>query len=313
MNNAWTFFLSNIMIIIVVGASALAITFPTAGKYLDKLSLISPLIVLVFFCQGTGVKKMKSDNFKNYSKVLILGFFISQILAPVLGWLCVKVLGWTDDSMVGFILICSMAPTLVSGTIIAEQAGGDRTASLLVTIVINIIAVFTIPLNLSWALGADVPIEVLPLLKKLLLLVLVPALIGHMVRNRHEELIVKHKNYFKYIPLACLAAIIYISMSRQAEAIRQLTAQMIFSYSLASIIVHLILLYVAYYLSIMLKTGVECARSVAICCSQKTIPITVAIWTSTFSGYALALLPAIIFHLSQIYCDGLIAKKWSRS
>jgi predicted Na+-dependent transporter len=306
------FFLSNIIIITVVSASVLALSFPSLGIYLEPFELIIPLIVIVFFCQGTGIKKNEMPARSNYLKVLLIAFFISQVLAPVLAYGCSRLLNWEGDSLVGFMLICCMAPTLVSGTIIAGQAGGDRTVSLLVTIGINIVAVFSIPFNLSWSLGAEVHVAVLPLLKKLLIMVLIPAIIGYLYSRKRQEFIAKKKAWFKYIPISCLFVVIYISMSQQQEAFKELTGRMILDYSLASITVHLILLYIAYYLCMTCKTGVEAARSVAICSSQKTIPITVAIWTSTFPQYALALLPGMIFHLCQIYCDGLIAKKWSR-
>ena len=306
------FLKNNIIIIAVVGGSVAALLFPAFGQKLDSLKLITPLIILVFICQGAGIKKLKSENFSHYSKALIVGFFISQIAAPILAYITVNIMHWDADSMVGFILICTMAPTLVSGTIIAEQAGGDRTASLILTIVINILAVFMIPFNLSWTLGTSVNIAVQPLLIKLISLVLIPAVIGYVIRLKKDSFIVHHNTTLKYLPIGCLALVIYISMSRQVDSINQLTLKMLAEYSLASIIVHLILLVAAFKLARLFKNEEATARSVAICCSQKTIPITVAIWSSSFSHYPLALLPGIVFHLCQIYCDGMIAKKWSR-
>ena len=311
MDKIKSYIIGNVIIVAVVGATVLAFIFPSAGKYLNSLSLTSPLIIAVFLCQGTGVVKMKMSSLKKYSKALIIGFIISQIMAPVLAYAYVKIFDWQADSLIGLILICTMAPTLVSGTIISEQAGGDKTASLLLTIIINIVAVFTVPINLSWTLGTSVDIEVTPLLTKLVSLVLIPALIGYLFRSKKEEFVIKNKAWFKYIPVICLAAVIYISMSKHIEAIQNLTLKMLVDYTIASLVIHIILLYMAYYLALSFKTGKSTAKSVAICCSQKTIPITIAIWTSFFSQYALALLPAIVFHMAQIYFDGIIAKKWS--
>lgn len=311
MNKLKSFVLGNIIIVAVVGATLLAFILPSAGKELSAYNLTSPLIIIVFFCQGTGVVKLRLSNLKLYSKALLIGFIISQVMAPILAYGYVKMFDWQGDSLIGLILICTMAPTLVSGTIISEQAGGDKTASLLLTIIINILAVFTVPFNLSWTLGQEVSLEVLPLLTKLVSLVLIPALIGYFFRSKSEKLVSTNKNFFKYTPVICLAAVIYISMCKHIETMRNLTVSMIFEYTVASLIIHIILLYMAYYAAMALKTGKSTAKSVAICCSQKTIPITIAIWTSFFSQYALALLPAIVFHMAQIYCDGFIAKKWS--
>jgi len=311
MNKLVSFILGNVIIVAVVGATLLAILIPGPGKYLDSLHLTSPLIIIVFFCQGTGVIKLRIENLKQYSKALIIGFIISQVLSPILAFAYVKLFDWQADSLIGLILICTMAPTLVSGTIISEQAGGDKTASLLLTIIINILAVFTVPLNLSWTLGAEIEMEVAPLLIKLISLVLIPALIGYFFRSKKEEFVKSHKSYFKYIPVICLGTVIYLSMSKHIESLEQLTGKMVIEYTIASLIIHALLLYSAYYASLAMKIEKSAAKSVAICCSQKTIPITIAIWTSFFTQFTLALLPAIVFHMTQIYFDGIVAKKWS--
>lgn len=311
MNKVSSFIINNVIIVAVLGATFSAILLPGPGQYLDKLHLTSPLIIIVFFCQGTGVIKLRTENLKQYSKALIIGFIISQILSPVLAFSYVRLFNWNADSLVGLILICTMAPTLVSGTIISEQAGGDKTASLLLTIIINILAVFTVPFNLSWSLGTEVQLDVSPLLIKLVSLVLIPALLGYWFRSRKESFVSDHKSYFKYIPVICLGSVIYLSMSRHIDSLEKLTAYMILEYSAASLVIHITLLYIAYYAALAVKIEKSTAKSVAICCSQKTIPITIAIWTSFFSQFALALLPAIVFHMTQIYCDGVIAKKWS--
>ena len=95
----------NSIIIAVVGASLLAILLPGPGQYLNQFNLISPLILIVFFCQGTGVKPIQSAQFKQYFTILLIGFITSQIAAPILGYYCAKSFNWQGDSFVGFILI----------------------------------------------------------------------------------------------------------------------------------------------------------------------------------------------------------------
>ena len=116
------FFKANIIIIAVVGGTLLSLLFPSAGQELEKLKLISPLIIIVFFCQGTGVKGISSKQIRHYSLLLLIAFITSQVLAPILALTAAKLIGWQSDSLIGFMLICCMAPTLVSGTIISGRA-----------------------------------------------------------------------------------------------------------------------------------------------------------------------------------------------
>ena len=54
-------------------------------------------------------------------------------------------------------------------------------------------------------------------------------------------------------------------------------------------------------------------RSFSICCSQKTLPLAIAIWSAHFTqDFPTALIATMIYHLIQIYLDSFIAQKWAQ-
>jgi predicted Na+-dependent transporter len=83
---------------------------------------------------------------------------------------------------------------------------------------------------------------------------------------------------------------------------------------LPSVTVHLILLIVGYFgARYFFRLQEPACRSLAIVCSQKTLPIAIAVWSIAFAqAYPLAVIPALIFHPSQILCDGVLATFWGK-
>jgi predicted Na+-dependent transporter len=276
--------------------------------------MTNPLILLIFLCQGLGLQAKQLSKGSQLIKAFCWGLVISQGMGPILGYLAVGALQLQADSQVGFIIICSMAPTLVSGAVLATKAGGDSATALVLAVGINLLGIVTIPLNLQWSLGAVVQLDTLGLLVKLVFLVLVPAVAGQLMRRWQPDWAHKQERYTRNIPVIALGIIVYMSCSSQADRLRELTLEHLGALLLPSVTVHLILLAVAYSVGkYLFRIQESASRSVAIVCSQKTLPIAIAVWSIAFAQpYPLAVLPALVFHPSQILLDGALATLWAR-
>ena len=306
----------NLLILAIATATAAALFIPGPGNAMKEFGLVPWTVIVIFLCQGAVLNL--SDNLQpgRHLKAIAWGLVITHILAPVFGWLVVRYgadhLGWQADDRVGFLLMCCMAPTLASGIIIAAQAGGDHLTSVLLTVAMNLASILTIPFNLKWTLGteSDIPIDQFALLRKLVLLILIPSLVGQLIRHFRAEDVKRHTPIIKIIPVLALSATIYMSLASQSDALRSIAPLRLLTYILPALTVHLSLFAVAYFGARWpLRLPEAVGRSLAICCSQKTLPVVVAIWSTSFHDYPTAILAPIVFHLSQIYCDGLIAKR----
>jgi predicted Na+-dependent transporter len=152
------------------------------------------------------------------------------------------------------------------------------------------------------------------LLLKLVLLVLFPAVVGQIIRLRQPVWVQKGRRYIRDIPIVALGIIVYLSCSSQADRLKELSLNDLASILLLSVMVHIILLVAGYcgarYIFHIQKPA---CRSLAIVCSQKTLPIAIAVWSIAFAQlYPLAVLPALVFHPSQILCDGVLATVWEK-
>jgi predicted Na+-dependent transporter len=274
----------------------------------------NPLIIAIFFCQGLALEGRELQRRSQLAKAMGWGFVISQIIGPLLAYAFVNFLDWRSDNQIGFMVICCMAPTLVSGAVLAVRAGGDGATALILAVGINLLGILTIPLNLQWSLGAVVRLDTPGLLLKLVLLVLVPAVIGQAIKRFQSDWASQQQRFIRTLPVVALGIIVYLSCSSQADRLKELTFSHLGSLLLPSVVVHLLLLAAGYTGARYLFQFQEpTCRSLAIVCSQKTLPIAIAVWSIAFAeAYPLAVLPALVFHPSQIFCDGVLVTFWGR-
>jgi len=304
----------NLLLLTICLGILLAWFFPEPGRYLKRWGMTNPLILAIFFYQGLGLEGRELQRKSQLAKAIGWGFVISQVIGPLVAYATVHFLNWQSDNQIGFMLICCMAPTLVSGAVLAGRAGGDGATALILAVGLNLLGILTIPLNLQWSLGAVVHLDTAGLLIKLVLLVLVPAVIGQAIKRLKPGWAGHQERFIRTVPLFALGIIVYLSCSSQADPLKDLTLSHLGSLLLPSVAVHLFLLVAGYTGARYLFHLQEPAcRSLAIVCSQKTLPIAIAVWSIAFAqAYPLAVLPALVFHPSQIFCDGVLATFWGK-
>jgi predicted Na+-dependent transporter len=303
----------NLLLLTICSGILIAWFLPEPGRILKRWGMSNPLVLAIFFCQVLGLEGRELLRKSQLAKAIGWGFVISQIIGPLLGYSTVHVLDWRTDNQVGFMVICCMAPTLVSGTVLAKRAGGDGATALLLAVGLNLLSILAIPFNLQWSLGTVVHLDTLGLLVKLVLLVLTPAILGQVIKRIKPGWAGRQERVISIVPVVALGMIVYLSCSSQADRLKELTISHLGSLLLPSVMVHVLLLALGYTgAKYLLRFHEAASRSLAIVCSQKTLPIAIAVWSIAFSQlYPLAVLPALIFHPSQILCDGALATLWA--
>jgi predicted Na+-dependent transporter len=302
----------NLLLLTISFGILLAWFLPEPGRVLKHWGMANPLILAIFLCQGLGLEGEELQRKSQLAKALGWGFIISQAFGPLFAYTAVHFLNWQTDNQIGFMLICCMAPTLVSGTVLAERAGGDGVTAIILAVALNLLGIVMIPLNLQWSLGAVVRLDTVGLLVKLVLLVLIPAVIGQTIKSVQPDWAREQQRFIRAVPLLALGIIVYLSCASQVDRLKELTVGHLGSLLLPSLVVHLSLLSAGYAgARYLFHLQERACRSLAIVCSQKTLPIAIAVWSIAFAeSYPLAVLPALIFHPSQILCDGVLASYW---
>jgi len=302
------------LFIVLASALILSFYFPAPGNYIRGLGLKWPVVVIIFFCQGLKLKTREMGRKRDVIKILIIGMAVSQILAPVSGYLAASLFGLEGENFIGFVLICSMAPTLISGTIIAIKAGGSRPIALLLAVGGNILAIPIIPINLQIFLGRLVPIPVGSLILKLTVFVLLPALAGHYFREWKPDWEKRIDPVLSFLPVLAYGLLIYMLFSANSSRLTELTGGELMALLAASLCIHLFLLIVAFGTGrwIFKFSRPDC-RSLGMIAAQKTPSLSIIVWAITFAeSYPLSIIPTFVFFLTFILADAVLAGIWSR-
>ncbi len=303
----------NLILFCVLAGLGLAWAAPMVGRQLAASGLATAGIVLIFVCLGFGLDlKTRPSPGELGSGFLGLG---GLPVARAPGRLADgSPFPLPPADRVGLILVCSVAPTFVSGAVMAAQAKGDFALAMLLAVGINAIAVFSIPLGLSLTLGASVSLDAWSLLGQLVRLVLLPVLAGQGLRLWRPGWVAPTRGLVKNLPLVCMAAIIFVSTAPRREEIMAIEAGRLLWLALAAALAHLALLWAGDAGSRRLlghRTAI--ARSVALVSSQKSLPLSIAVWAMALAGeHPGALMAPLVFHTTQILLDGGVASWWAR-
>jgi predicted Na+-dependent transporter len=310
----FSFIQKNLLMVATAFAVMGALVIPDVGVAVQKWGVVSPAIFIIFLCQGATVDVSRFRDIGHHARLLFWGFLVTFLFAPFLGWATMSVLHWEGDFRLGFLLMCSMGPTLVSGIIISNRAGGEAESATLLTIVLNLLAVLMIPIALGITAGSGNSLDQGALLLKLVMLVLLPAMLGQGLRLLWPKFIAERQKLLKDLPVYLLALNIFVSLAEQNGNLYEIELIRLLAMIPPALFVHYSLFGIGYWgVTRILRTTPQSATSLAFVCSQKTLPVAIALWaTELATTYPLAILPPIIFHLTQIAGDSILAGWWKR-
>ena len=307
----------NLLLFMIAAALVTAIVVPGPGIAMKTLGFSGPITFLVFLLQGLSIDLKNFVRGGRIIPVFLWGFALAYVLAPLLGAACGAVFGMRDDDLVGFLLICSMTPTIASGVILSGRAGGEKTTAIALTVVLMLLGLLVIPLILSILLARQVELRVADLVRQLVFTVLVPTILGQAARLIFPRLMENKalRRLDKDAPAVLIGLTIYISLAPQAAKLHGVSAVKLLVLVLAALVVHGALLGSGYVVSKKVL-GIDRPRSlsVAFVCSQKSLALGAPIWGSLFAAaYPLAILPLVVFHAFQIFLDGFLATRAART
>jgi sodium/bile acid cotransporter 7 len=283
---------------------------PSLGLRMAGPGTTFSIIAVMFLVNGyqTDLKTF------SFNRRLLAAFFICTILTfaggSSLGKLLVSLVSFDPYIATGIIIMCCMAPTLSSVVVITREAEGNTTWAVLLTVSLNLLSIFIIPVLLKFLLaGTAIYLPMLPLLKDLVLSVLLPFIVGLLLRRAIRK---PPHPFINTLPTLLVILLSYMSFSGGRSAVIGSRAATLLVLVGASLTIHLLLFAVALALSRLARHRTDERKAVAFLSSQKTLPTAVGILASLSLTTTPAALPCVLFHFSQILCDSLIASFWAR-
>jgi sodium/bile acid cotransporter 7 len=299
------------------GTAVLSVTVAGGVRLVQELN-----IIVVFFISGLALNTSDMAKARKHKFEALYGLVMLLLLSPLLGFAVRAVPLESKGLLYGAVIFCIVPTTLGIGIALVRSAKGNDAIALLLTIVSNVLGVFTMPLWLT-ALLADSGlghIDIPDLLLKLTITTLVPSLLGKALRdcNRRAEAFAKrYRTELSMFSTANLAFVVWQTLSGARNTLFQQPVGSVLAAAGLVISVHLVLLAINYVVvRKVFKTQLVEAIAVVIMASQKSAPVAVTVVSYvTYDAQLQGILaiPSIIGQLFQIFFGALIAGPIARA
>lgn len=282
------------------------------GRWLKVHQGPDMVIFAIFFLSGIALDSRMLRKGLGDLKATLACLVVIFVAAPLLasGF---QLLPLHTHIITGLVLVAVMPSTLSSGVVMTGAAGGNMAHALFVTILANSLAVFSIPVVLSWLLAAQgtermITIDKAAMMLKIALLVLLPLGTGMVMQliARRRIVPIQHKVQLLNQLLVLMIVWMGICQSRGTlisggQAILPI-AGVAFSY-------HFLLVACALLTARLAGIGPGRRESVIFMGGQKTLPLSIILQVTLFPAYGLALAVCVLHHIIHLIMDAYLVEK----
>lgn len=296
---------------------ATALDTPKVGEFRVAQSF---LVVYIFLLQGLN---LKVDDIKDALNAYIpvgLGLVIILLITPQAAHLVARLPFLAADLKTGITLFLCVPTTVNSGVALVGTAKGSVPVALFMTVLSNTIGVFTVPIMLQVMLATTVDIKLnpFPMLMKLVLTILVPALVGMVLKTSKSvaAFMKKHKEPLGLSAHCALAMIPFMKVGSSRDFILALDAGSVIGVVATAICLHVFFLCAINAITKPFPKSIplDMRKAIVILGSQKTLPVSMAVLAylpEELGEKGTIAVPCILGHLSQLLIDSYVATKWA--
>ena len=292
----------------LIASFIIAWAIPEAGSLLKEIGLIPWMIVTIFLVNGYQTNLSELPRDRSFVYTLTLAAIISLLISPLIGLGVSELLILPTGIALGIIVTATVPPTLSTCIVMTQLTNGRATWALVMTVILNIAGVFTIPFMLGLTVQGDqLSIDPWPLLQKLMLLVLLPFILGSLAK---QVATIDPKHVFlQYLPSSCVILTVWMALSDSSEVFQQLTVAVLSKIAIATLLLHFGLMLLALLASKLINLPAEERLAMLFTTSQKTLPVAVSVLAALNMPIGEAVLTCVLFHFLMLFIDSLLVPK----
>ncbi|XP_007010323.2 PREDICTED: probable sodium/metabolite cotransporter BASS4, chloroplastic [Theobroma cacao] len=320
----------NFLPLALIGGVAFGLANPTLGCLADKYYLSKFSTFGIFIVSGL---TLRSDAIGAAAKAWPVGVFgLCSILlfTPYFSRLILQIHLQPQEFVTGLAIFNCMPTTLSSGVALTQLAGGNSALALAMTVMSNMIGILIIPFSISKFIadGVGVSVPTAQLLRSLVLTLLIPLILGKVLRESFRGLadyVDHNRKLYSRISAVFLSLVPWIQVSRSRSLLLMVKPTVFIVAIGIGALLHLILLAfnTLAIRSLSAVTGgsesifakKENAQAALLVASQKTLPVMVAVVEQlggAFGESGLLVLPCVAAHIIQIILDSFLVNFWLR-
>ena len=219
------------------------------------------------------------------------------------------VFGLSVGTALGLIVMSTVPTTLSSGVVMTHIAGGHVQTAFLLTVLLNVLGVFTVPFMLQLILenAGIISLSPWPMLRQLMLIILVPFFLGIVAKRIIQK---PAKSWLtKYVSSSCVIILVWMVISSSIESLKELDLLSVALMLISVLVVLGVLILLCHLSKYVCSIGNQDYIALLFTASGKTLPVAVGVLTVLDQPVGLALVTCIIFHFLQLFVSSIIASR----
>lgn len=299
-------YISKYMGLLVLAAALLALAFPTALQAI-RPTVINYLLGVVMFGMGLTLNLQDFKIVFSRPKDVVIGCLAQFTIMPLLAWGLARLFSLDEALALGVVLV-GCCPGGTASNVITYLAKGDLALSVGMTGVSTLLAPFMTPL-LTWALaGKSVDVDVAGMLLSILWVVILPIVVGLVVKWLWPKFTEKAIDYLPAISSIVIAMIVAIVIG--ANANKLLAGGLVI---LIVVVLHnLCGLGLGYLIGRLLRLTEPKQRAISIEVGMQNSGLASSLATIHFAAYPMATIPGAIFSVWHNISGALVARLYTR-
>ncbi|WP_122900741.1 bile acid:sodium symporter family protein [Acinetobacter sp. B51(2017)] len=284
--------------------AGLAMLSPTSFVWLK--SYIPWMLGIIMFGMGMTMTVADFKTVLQSPKAVAIGVAAQFVVMPSLAYMLCKVFNLPPEIAIGVILV-GCCPGGTASNVITYMAKGNTALSVACTSVSTLLAPLLTPIIFYLLASQWIEINALSMLTSILQVVLLPIVLGLVVRTLLKDTV---QYYMPVMPLISVVAIVLIVAAIIAGSKGQILESGLFI--LAVVILHNALGYlIGYWASRLFKLPYADSKAVAIEVGMQNSGLGVALAAVHFAASPMTAVPSAIFSLWHNISGPLLATYWA--
>ena len=292
---------------LVLAAALLALAIPSVMQQMPTKA-INYLLGIVMFGMGLTLNLKDFKIVFSRPKDVIVGCLAQFTIMPLLAWGLTRLFSLDEALALGVVLV-GCCPGGTASNVITYLAKGDLALSVGMTGVSTLLAPFLTPL-LTWALaGKSIHVDVAGMLLSILWVVILPIVIGLIVKWVWPKFTEKAIDYLPAISTMAIAMIVAIVIG--ANANKLLAGGLII---VVVVVLHNVCgLSLGYLIGRLIGLSEPKKRAVSIEVGMQNSGLASSLATIHFAAYPLATIPGAIFSVWHNISGAMVARLYTRA
>ncbi|MCS3472836.1 sodium/bile acid cotransporter 7 [Pseudomonas sp. JUb42] len=303
-------------------ATVLAYFFPgfgASGGGMHAEYVINGGVFLVFFLHGVNLSSEQiSHGLKNWRlHIMVQGFTFAVF--PLIWLACDKLFGNQIPAllMLGFFYLCALPSTISSSVALTGSAGGNVPAAILNASLSSVFGIFITPWLCSLVVGTGAGgIDLGSTLLDLCGMLLLPLVLGQLLRPWLGKFFARHKRYTNIIDKVVILLLVYAAFCNSMVSGMWQTQgnSVILTAFIGSAILLAVILFMTTRTAGALHFNHADSVAAVFCASKKSLaagaPMAALIFGNN-PGLGLILLPIMIYHPMQLIVCSVMAENYA--